>query len=85
MQAKSKIDVGNEELRVQIKTLRYELETVKQERDVVNLRHEKELRDVKAKAESDFKRAHVCWNSIWLNVPELIRDLHRHLRRPGPS
>ncbi|MCJ1357131.1 MAG: coiled-coil domain-containing protein mad1 [Icmadophila ericetorum] len=53
-----KPDMGNEELRTLIKTLRYELETVKHEREVVSLRHEKELRDVQAKAEADFKRAH---------------------------
>lgn len=84
-QANSKIDAGNEELRVQIKTLRYELETVKQERDVVNLRHEKELRDVQVKAEAYLKSAHVCQNSIRFIVPKLIRNLHRHLRRAGPS
>lgn len=52
-------DIGNEDLRAQVKTLQYELESFKQERDLTNLRHEKELRDAQAKAEADFKRAQV--------------------------
>ena len=78
--------MGNEELRTLIKTLRYELETVKHEREVVSLRHEKELRDVQAKAEADFKRAHVGLISLLSLILLLIRrTLSRHLRRARAS
>ncbi|KAI9674126.1 MAG: coiled-coil domain-containing protein mad1 [Caeruleum heppii] len=53
----AKVDHGNEELRAQIKALQYELSTVKQERELTELRHDKEIRDVRKQAESDFKRA----------------------------
>ena len=42
-----------------MKTVQYELESFKQEREVTNLRHEKELRDVQLKAEEDFRKAQV--------------------------
>ena len=51
--------MGNEDLRAQVKTLRYELESFKQERELTNLRHEKELRDAQIKTEAEFKRAQV--------------------------
>ena len=54
------IDVGNEDIRAQVKTLQYELESFKQEREFNNLRHEKELRDAHVKAEADFRKAQVC-------------------------
>jgi hypothetical protein len=53
------IDAGNEELRVQISTLRYELDNIKQERDLSELRHEKELRELQARADADFRKAQV--------------------------
>ena len=53
-------DTEKEELRVQVNTLRYELENIKQERDLMVLRHEKELRDVQLKADADFRKAQVC-------------------------
>ena len=42
-----------------MKSLQYEVESLKQERDFKRLQHERELRDVQAKAEADFKRAQV--------------------------
>lgn len=39
--------------------MQYELSTFKQERQLLELRHEKELREVQKKAEADFKRAQV--------------------------
>lgn len=57
--AKRSLDVGNEDLRAQINTLLYEIESFKQEREYTNLRHEKELRDAQSKADADFKRAQV--------------------------
>lgn len=56
----SRADTEKEELRVQVSTLRYELENIKQERDVTALRHEKELRDLQLKADADFRKAQVC-------------------------
>ncbi|GAM42854.1 hypothetical protein TCE0_044r17202 [Talaromyces pinophilus] len=52
-----KNDFENEELRVQVNTLRYELDNLKQERDLTELRHEKELRDLQLRADSDFRKA----------------------------
>ncbi|OJZ88509.1 hypothetical protein ASPFODRAFT_546307 [Aspergillus luchuensis CBS 106.47] len=53
----SKPDTEKEELLVQVNTLKYELENFKQERDLMVLRHEKELRDLQLKADSDFRKA----------------------------
>ncbi|WPH00595.1 spindle assembly checkpoint component mad1 [Acrodontium crateriforme] len=50
-------DIGNENLRAQLNTLQYELEAIKQERELHELRHQQELRDVQARAEADFSRA----------------------------
>ena len=55
----SETDFENEELRVQVNTLRYELDNLKQERDLTELRHEKELRDLQLRADSDFRKAQV--------------------------
>ena len=53
------LDIGNEDLRAQVKTLQYEVDSLKQERDLSNLRHDKELRDVQLKAEETFRNAQV--------------------------
>ena len=53
------LDAENEELRVQVNALRYELENLKQERELAELRHEKELRDLQLKADADFRKAQV--------------------------
>lgn len=53
------LDTEKEELLVQVNTLKYELENFKQERDLMVLRHEKELRDLQLKADSDFRKAQV--------------------------
>ena len=52
-------DLGNEELRAELKALQYEMSTFKQEKEFTDLRHEKELREVQKRAEADFKRAQV--------------------------
>ncbi|MCJ1380943.1 coiled-coil domain-containing protein mad1 [Xylographa soralifera] len=52
-----KPDIANEDLRARIKSLQYEVESYKQDRDLTTIRHEKELRDAQAKAELDFRRA----------------------------
>ncbi|PWY77546.1 hypothetical protein BO70DRAFT_69040 [Aspergillus heteromorphus CBS 117.55] len=53
------LDTEKEELLVQVNTLRYELENFKQERDLMVLHHEKDLRDLQLKADSDFRKAQV--------------------------
>ncbi|TQB68173.1 coiled-coil domain-containing protein mad1 [Monascus purpureus] len=50
-------DAEKEELRVQVNTLKYELESIKQERELEALRHEKELRELQLKADADFRKA----------------------------
>lgn len=52
-----KPDTEKEELRIQLSTLKYELENIKQERDLMVLRHEKDLRDAQLKADVDFRKA----------------------------
>ena len=49
---------------MQVNTLRYELENIKQERDVTALHHEKELRDLQLKADADFRKAQDCYTSL---------------------
>ena len=55
----TKPDIGNEDLRAQVKTLEYELQSFKQERELSKVRHDKELRDVQLKAEEVFRKAQV--------------------------
>ena len=57
----TKPDIGNEDLRAQVKTLQYELESLKHERELSKLRHDKELRDAQFKAEELFRKAQVRW------------------------
>jgi mitotic spindle assembly checkpoint protein MAD1 len=44
---------------VQLSALKYELENIKQDRELEALRHEKELRDLQLKADADFRKAQV--------------------------
>ncbi|KAF2495035.1 mitotic spindle assembly checkpoint protein-like protein MAD1 [Lophium mytilinum] len=53
----SRPDLGNEDLRAQLNTLQYELDTLKQEREMAALQHQQEVRDAQSKAEEDFRRA----------------------------
>lgn len=59
VQAHVWLDIGNEELRAQIKTLQYKVESFEQEREITDQRHQSEVRDAQAKAEADYKRAQV--------------------------
>lgn len=54
-------DENNELLRKDIHKLQYEVDALKQERSLTDIRHQEELRAVQAKAEADFKRAQVCY------------------------
>ena len=64
-------DAGNEDLRAQVKTLQYELDALKQERDVAALRHEQAVRDARAQAATDAQRQRASEDGR--NVPA-----HRH-------
>ncbi|CAO2654257.1 Nn.00g109900.m01.CDS01 [Neocucurbitaria sp. VM-36] len=50
-------DPVNEDLRAQLNTVRYELETAKQEKEMMKLEHAQELRDAQNRADSDFRKA----------------------------
>lgn len=50
-------DPINEDLRAQLNTLRYELETAKQEKEMMKLEHAQELRDAQNRADADFRKA----------------------------
>ncbi|CAI7614032.1 unnamed protein product [Penicillium glandicola] len=56
-------DVEKDELRVQLSTLKYELENIKQERELEALRHEKETRELQLKADADFRKAQAAESS----------------------
>ncbi|KAJ8610529.1 hypothetical protein MRB53_038521 [Persea americana] len=50
-------DPANEELRAQVHKLKYELESLRRDRDVTALRHADELRSAQAQTEAEYKRA----------------------------
>ena len=53
----SKFDAsGDENTRVRLATVSYELKQLQSEKDMLILQHDKELRDAQAKADADFKR-----------------------------
>lgn len=45
---------------MQLSTLKYELENIKQERELEALRQEKQARDLQSRADADFRKAQVC-------------------------
>ncbi|KAJ4303568.1 coiled-coil domain-containing protein mad1 [Kalmusia sp. IMI 367209] len=50
-------DTVNEDLRAQINTLRYELETAKQEQEKLKLEHNAEIREAQNRAEAEYRKA----------------------------
>jgi len=48
-------------LRVQVSTLKYEIENIKQEQELQTLQHEKETREIQVKADADFRKAQVSY------------------------
>jgi mitotic spindle assembly checkpoint protein MAD1 len=48
---------ANEDLRAQLKTLEYEVASLKQDRELTALQHATDLRDAQARADADFRRA----------------------------
>lgn len=53
----SRPDINNENLRSQLHTLQYELDALKQDRELTTLQHQQDIRDAQSRAEADFKRA----------------------------
>ncbi|KXL45409.1 hypothetical protein M433DRAFT_154457 [Acidomyces richmondensis BFW] len=53
----SKPDIHNEPLRAQLNTLQYELESLKQERELATLQQQQDLRDANSRADAEFQRA----------------------------
>ncbi|KAM3414208.1 hypothetical protein BST61_g10866 [Cercospora zeina] len=53
----TRADINNEDLRAQLRTVQYELDSIKQERELHDLHHQQELREAQSRAEADFKRA----------------------------
>jgi len=53
----SRADINNENARAQLHTLQYELDALKQERELTTLQHQQELRDAQSRSETDFRRA----------------------------
>ncbi|KAI5241104.1 mitotic spindle assembly checkpoint protein-like protein MAD1 [Aureobasidium subglaciale] len=51
------VDVANESLRAQLNTLQYELDSLKQEKELTALQQASDVRDAEQRADRDFKRA----------------------------
>ena len=62
-------DAGNEDLRAQLRTLQYELDSLKQERELATLESQHELRDLQARAEEDFRRAQTAERERPAEIP----------------
>lgn len=58
----SRADINNENLRAQLNTLQYELDSIKQERELSTLNHQQEVRDAQSRAENDFKARQTAEN-----------------------
>jgi chromosome segregation ATPase len=71
-------DPANEELRAQLNTVRYELETAKQDLEMKKLEHAQELRDAQNRADADFRKAQQAeaTNTLTLKKNEaLVKEL----------
>lgn len=54
-----KVDLSNEIIRGDLNSVRYELQTLREERQLEKVRHEQELRTLEASVEEQAKRADV--------------------------
>jgi mitotic spindle assembly checkpoint protein MAD1 len=52
--------VANESLRAQLNTLQYELDSLKQEKELTSLQQASDIRDAEQRADRDFQRAHAA-------------------------
>lgn len=71
-------DVANESLRAQLNTLQYELDSLKQERELATLEHQSEIREAENRADAEFKRAQTAEsnaNAATKKVASLSREL----------
>ncbi|KAK4556191.1 coiled-coil domain-containing protein mad1 [Recurvomyces mirabilis] len=74
----SRADINNENIRAQLNTLQYELDSLKQERELTNLHHQQEVRDALSRSENDFKRAQAAEaasNAAKAKSDALVREL----------
>lgn len=65
-------------MRAQLNTLQYELDTLKQEKELATLEHQGELREIEKRADADFKRAQAAEtaaNAAHRKAEALARDL----------
>ena len=72
-----KATLNNEDLRSQLHALQYELDSLKQDRELITLQRQQELRDVQNRAEADFKRAQAAEtakNAASKKVDTMTRD-----------
>ncbi|KAK3116199.1 coiled-coil domain-containing protein mad1 [Teratosphaeriaceae sp. CCFEE 6253] len=73
----SRADLNNENLRAQLNTLQYELDSLKQDRELTVIQHQRELREAQSRAEADYKRcqtAESAGNAAKLKADALARD-----------
>lgn len=80
----STANANNEDLRAQLRTVQYELDSLKQERELNELRHEQELRDAQSRADADFKRAQAAEsasNTATRKAEALTRDFEEEQDR----
>lgn len=54
-----RVDLSSETLRSELNSVRYELSTLQEERELERIRHEKEIRTLETKVEEQGKRADV--------------------------
>ena len=70
--------MANESLRAQLNTLQYELDSLKQEKELTALQQASEIRDAEKRAEQDFNRAQAAETSAQQNTKKL-EQLSREL------
>ncbi|TIA46497.1 mitotic spindle assembly checkpoint protein-like protein MAD1 [Aureobasidium pullulans] len=64
-------DIANESLRAQLNTLQYELDSLKQEKELTALQQASEIRDAEQRAERDFKRAQAAESTAQQSAKKL--------------
>ncbi|KAL9114042.1 MAG: hypothetical protein Q9227_001814 [Pyrenula ochraceoflavens] len=70
---------NNENLRAQVNSLKYEVENLRQDKELVALRHEKELRDAQVKTEAEFKKTQAA-ESVNFKSTRKLESVQQELR-----
>jgi hypothetical protein len=70
----TKAGVDNEDLRAQIQTLRYEVQSLKEEKELATLRHGQEVREAQGRAEEGFTKIGVCICSAFASLSSPLYD-----------